>query len=159
MELEQTLSSKPIWLSYGCQKVIQNAANLFEFAQENLSLPLEKANLSRRIFLKEEVKGNRVIHSVLASRESKRLQVLSCYCDCCLEEDYENCVKEAFVKPWEEHILELEAPERKVTRNDVGKMRGGLLDLIAKNSTVAIAAADVGEIITFLKSSQTIPNP
>ena len=32
------------------QKVIQNAHDLFEFAQENLRLPLEKASLSQRIF-------------------------------------------------------------------------------------------------------------
>ena len=70
------------------QKVIQNAADLFEFAQENLSVPSEKANLSRRIFFYveqhdrkrpcrhfKEVKGNRAIHSILASGESKRLQL------------------------------------------------------------------------------------
>ena len=32
------------------QKVIQNARDLFEFAQENLRVPSEKASLSRRIY-------------------------------------------------------------------------------------------------------------
>ena len=41
--------------------------------------------------------------------------------------------------------MEQETPERRTTRNDVAKMREGLLDLVTKNSIVAIASGDVGE--------------
>ena len=47
--------------------------------------------------------------------------------------------------------MEQEALERRVNRNDVGVMREGLLDVIAKDSIVAIAAADVGEDYYLLK--------
>ena len=76
---------------------------------------------------------------------------LSCYCDFCQDGDYENCRNKAFVKAWDEHILEQEALERRVNRNDVDVIREGLLDVIAKDSIVAIAAADVGEDYYLLK--------
>lgn len=105
------------------QKVIQNAADLHEFAQENLQVPSEKASLRRRIFLYieqhdrdrnrrsfKEVKGNRAIHSISANGQSKHLKTreLSCYCDHCIGGDFE--IFE--IKKWEEHILEQEVPER-----------------------------------------------
>lgn len=59
------------------QKIIQNAVDLHEFAQEQLQVPSEKASLSRRIFFYveqherecprryfKEVRGNRAIHSI-----------------------------------------------------------------------------------------------
>lgn len=95
------------------QKVIQNARDLFEFAQENLRVPSEKASLSRRIFFYvehhdrnrprryfKEVKGNRAVHSILAREQSGYLQLreLSCYCDHCIANDFASCDNAPFVK-------------------------------------------------------------
>jgi len=142
------------------QKIIQNAVDLYEFAQEQLQVPSEKASLSRRIFLYveehererprryfKEVRGNRAIHSILADGQSGHLKTreLSCYCDHCIVGDFDNCDNPSYVKSWDQQIFEQEAPERRATRNDVAEMREGLLDLVTKNSIVAIASGDVGE--------------
>ena len=139
-------------------EIIQNAHDLFEFAQEKLHVPSEKASLSRRIFFYveqhdrnrprryfKEVKGNCAVHSILAREQSGYLQLreLSCYCDHCIANDFASCDNASFVKNWQEHVLELQVPERRATRNDVIEIREGLLDLVLRNSIVVIASANV----------------
>ena len=142
------------------QKIIQNAVDLYEFAQEQLQVSSERARLSRRIFFYvkqhererprcyfKDVRGNRAFHSILADGQSGRLKTreLSCYCDHCISGDFDNCDNPLYIKRWDQQILEQETPERRATRNDVAEMREGLLDLVTKNSIVAIASGDVGE--------------
>ena len=142
------------------QAVIQNAADLYQFAQEKLKVPSGKASLSQRVFFYvgehererprryfKEIRGNRAIHSILANGQSEHLKLreLSCYCDNCIGGHFDDCENALYVESWEEQILEQEASQRRATRNDVVEMREGLLDLVSKNSTVAIASGDVGE--------------
>ena len=120
------------------QKIIQNAVDLYEFAQEQLQVPSERASLSCRIFLYvaqhererprryfKEVRGNCAIHSILADGRSRHLKTreTSCYCDHCIAGDFDNCDNPLYVKGWEKQILEQETPERRATRNDVAEMR------------------------------------
>ena len=141
-------------------KIIQNAVDLYEFAQEQLQVPLEKASLSRRNFFYveqhererprryfKEVSGYRAIYSILAHGQSEHLKTrdLSCYCDHCIAGDFDNCDNPVYVKGWDQQILEQEAPERRATRNDVAEVREELLDLVTKNCIVAIASGDVGD--------------
>lgn len=124
------------------------------------NMPSEKASLSRRIFLYveehereqppryfKEVGGNSAIHSILADgqRGHFKTRELSCYCDHCIVGDFDNCDNSSYVKSWDQQIFEQEAPERRATRNDVAEMREGLLDLLTKNSIVAVASGYVGE--------------
>lgn len=92
----------------------------------------------------KEIKGNRAIHSILARGQGRHLETryLSCYCEHCLIGDYDHCVNAAHVNAWQEHVLQLEAPERRSTRADVSEIREGIVDLITKDSTVAIASGD-----------------
>ena len=121
---------------------------------------MEKASLSHRIFLYAEeherehprryfkkVGGNHAIHSILADGQSGHLntQELSCYCDHCIVADFDNSDNLSYVKSLDQQIFEQEAPERRATRNDIAEMREGLLDLVTRNSIVAIASGDVGE--------------
>ena len=139
------------------QHIIQNASDLYNFANDNLQLPLAGASLSRRVFFYvensdrnrphrqfKEIKGNRAIHSILACGQGRHLEIrdLSCYCEQCLIGDYDQCVNTAHVNAWQEHVLELEAPERRATRADVSEVREGIVDLMTKDSTVAIASGD-----------------
>ena len=85
------------------QQVIQNAHDLYSFAQGNMLTPVSGGNLSRRVFYVEasdrngprrhfeEIKGNRAIHSILARGQGGQLEVrdLSCYYDNCIHENYE----------------------------------------------------------------------
>ena len=99
------------------QTIIQNVADLYKFADENLKVPREKATLSRRVFFYvpenernrprrhfTEIKGNRSVHSILARGQSRKLEIreLSCYCSSCIEQDFDNCGNKEVVKPWEE---------------------------------------------------------
>ena len=52
------------------------------------------------------------------------------------------CVNAAHVNAWQKHILELEAPERRATHADISELREGIVGLITKDSTVAIASGD-----------------
>ena len=128
--------------------IIQNASNLYNFTNDNLQLPLAGVSLSRRVFRPhcqfKEIKGNRAIHSIFARSWGQHLEIkdLSCYCEQCLIDDYDHCVNTAHVNTWEEQILELEAPERRATCADVSKIREGIVDLITKDSTVAIVSGD-----------------
>ena len=105
------------------QHIIQNASDLYNFANDNLQLPLAGVSLSRRVFFYvensdrnrphrqfKEVKGNRAIHSILARGQGRHLEIrdLSCYCEQCLIGDYDHCVNTAHVNAWQEHVLELE---------------------------------------------------
>ena len=148
------------------QHIIQNASNLYNFANDNLQLPLAGASLSRRVFFYvensdrnrphhqfKEIKGNRAIHSILACGQGRHLEIrdLSCYCEQCLIGDYDQCVNTAHVNAWQEHVLELEAPESRATRADVSEVREGIVDLITKDSTVAIASGDASADYYLLK--------
>ena len=157
------------------QQVIQNAKDLFNFAQENMQLPLPGVSLSRRIFFYvethdrdrphrqfKEIKGNRSIHSILADGQGGNLKVrgLSCYCDFCLRNEFEHCSNTARIKGWENQILESETVDRRVTRADASEIREGILDLITRESTVAIASGDASQDYYLLKvvSFRTIGN-
>ena len=92
--------------------IIQNAQDLFKFAENNLKTPAplryqsENVQLKRRVFFYvenvnrdrcrryfKEVKGNQSIHSVLSGNNSCQIQTqqLSCYCENCIEENYDAC--------------------------------------------------------------------
>ena len=142
---------------FGYPTIIQNATDLYNFAHDNLQLPLAGVSLGRRVFfyveesdrnrphrLFKEIKGNRAIHSILARGQGRHLEIrdLSCYCEQCLKDDYDHCVNSAHVNAWQKHVLESEAPERRATRADISEIREGILDLVTKDSTVAIASGD-----------------
>ena len=95
------------------KQVIQNAHDLCSFAQGNMLTPVSGRSLSRRVFFYleasdrnrtrrhfKEIKGNRAIYSILARGQGGQLEVrdLSCYCDNCIHENYEQCVNTAHVK-------------------------------------------------------------
>ena len=71
---------------------------------------------------------------------------LSCYCD-----NYEQCVNTAHVKKWESQVLEAENTNWRATRADVTDFRESILDLLSKNSTVAIASGDASDDYYLLK--------
>ena len=153
------------------QVIIRNAADLYEFCVENLQQPAqsryqsENVNLKRRIFFYveqtnrerrtryfKEVKGNRSIHSIETGESGRKLRVrkLSCYCDGCMENGV--CSNVDYVDVWEEVEMDHEAQmERRSTRADEQLQREQIQDLVAKDSTVAIAAADRGEDYYLLK--------
>ena len=148
------------------QQVIQNAHDLYTFAQGNMLTPVSGGSLSRRVFFYveasdrnrprrhfKEIKGNRAIHSILARGQGGQLEVrdLSCYCDNCINENYEQCVNTAHVKKWENQVLEVENTNRRATRADVTDFRESIVDLVSKNSTVAIASGDASDDYYLLK--------
>ena len=132
------------------QVIIQNASDLYDYTKENLNKPSttryksQSVGLKRRIlFYVEEhqrnrrfkqIKGSRQIYSILATNESaeSRLKTrrLSCYCDQCLDCDYEVCENRDFVDEWEEINIEPEGTARRITRTEVEEQRGGIRDLI-----------------------------
>ena len=154
--------------------IIQNAEDLFKFAENNLKAPApshyqsENVQLKRRIFFYvdkvnrdrrgryfKEVKGNRAIHSVLSGSNSCsiRTRQLSCYCENCIEEDYEACQNADFVSAWQTVQLETETLQqnRVTTRSDASENVSSVKELLAKNTVVAIASGDPGEEYYLLK--------
>lgn len=154
--------------------IIQSARDLYDFAQRNMKDPApsryqsESVALERRIFfyvdkvnrdrpyrLFTEIRGNRSIHSVLSSGESNSLDVrqLSCYCNHCIDGDYNECDNQWYVDSWE--AIEIE-PERgyghqRATRAEIQEQREGIKDLISKDAVVAIASGDPGEEYYLMK--------
>lgn len=159
------------------QVVVQNACDLFDYANENLTKPSssryksQSVGLKRRIFFYVEqhhsnrrnrrfkpIKGSRQIHSILATEESAGSQIktrlLSCYCDCCLDGNYDACENRDFVDEWEEDSIEHEETARRITRAEVQDQRDGIKDLISEGSFVAIASGDPGEDYYLLEISE-----
>lgn len=90
--------------------------------------------------------GNRPIHSIVTGETGPKLQVrkLSCYCDGCLDGSSQ-CSNVEYVGAWEEMELQHEVqPDSRSTRADEQLQREQMQDLVTKDSTVAIAAADRG---------------
>ncbi len=71
---------------------------------------------------------------------------LSCYCDACLDCQYESCENSAYVGKWEEQELERKDGHHPtvVTRSDVSATLEVIKDLATKDAIVAIASADKG---------------
>ena len=155
------------------QEVIQNAKDLFKFAEKNLKTPApsryqsENVHLKRRIFFYveqvnrdrrrryfKEVKGNRAIHSVLSGTTSCciRTRQLSCYCENCIEEEYEACKNSDYVSAWQTVQLESEIQQQaRVTRSETVENLSSIKDLLTKDAVVAIASGDPGEDYYLLK--------
>lgn len=138
------LKSKADMVVIWRQQVIQNAHDLYSFVQRNMLTPVFGGSLSRRVFFYiaasngnrprhhfKEIKGNQAIHSILARGQGGQLEVrdLSCYCDNCIHENYEQCVNTAHVKKWESQVLEPEDTNWRATRADVTDFRESILDL------------------------------
>ena len=109
--------------------VIQNAKELYDFAESNMKDPApsqyqsENVHVKQRIFFYDddilhnrrnryfkEIKGNRSIHVVMSIDGGCTIssRQLSCYCNTCLDFSYEGCEKLAFVVEWEEQKLQRE---------------------------------------------------
>ena len=154
--------------------IIQNAKDLFKFAQDNLKTPapsryqsenvqlktqvffyVEKVNRDRRERYFKEVKGNRSIHSVLSGNNSCQIQThqLSSYCENCIEENYDACKNGDYVSAWQSDQLETETPQqsRATTRSETSETLNSIKDLLSKNTVVAIASGDPGEEYYLLK--------
>ena len=138
--------------------IIQNAEDLLKFAENNLKTPApsryqsENVQLKRRIFFYvdkvnrdrrgryfKEVKGNRGIHSVLSGSNSCSIRTpqLSCYCENCIEEDYEACQNGDYVSDWQTVLMETETLQqnRVTTRSDASENVSSVKELLAKNTT------------------------
>lgn len=126
------------------QEVFQNAHDLYSFVQRNMLTPVFGGSLGHRVFFYIEasnrsrprrhfkkIKGNRAIHSILARGQDGQLEVqdLSCYCDNCIHENYEQYVNTAHMKKWESQVLEAENTNCRATRADVADFRESTLDL------------------------------
>ena len=152
---------------------IQTAKDFYEHLEANFkhpaapSFPSRSVKLAKREFFYlentdrnrggrsfKEVKGNRDIHSVRAGEQPGSLCVrhLSCYCDNCLDGNYQRCSNKDYVDNWTAVDAQLETlPERRITRSETTEDREDLKSLVFKNSTIAIAAADRGEDYYLLK--------
>lgn len=156
------------------EAIIQNAKDLFDFAETNLRSPTstrfqsQVVKLKRRVFfynsehererpyrLFKEVRNNRNIHSILADGPVKTLKTrhLSCYCEKCLKTRYDECANKLHVEPWVRIEIETERVERRATRSDTNVQQERIVDLITSNSTVAIASGDVDEDYYLFKVS------
>ena len=73
--------------------------------------------------------------------------VVSCYCDACLDFQYDQCENSLYVDNWEEQELEREHGHQPsvVTRGDVSDALEGIKQLATKGAIVATASADRGE--------------
>ena len=149
------------------QVVIRDANELYDFAKNTMKEPVpsryqsESVKLKQRIFFCDdnilrnrrdryfkEIKGNRSIHEVMSTDGGCSLssRQLSCYCDACLDCQYESCENSAYVGKWEEQELEREDGRHPtvVTRSDVSATLEVIKDLATKDAIVAIASADRG---------------
>ena len=156
------------------QVVIQNAHDLYNYAKENLTEPSstryksQSVGLKRRLFFYVEqhrrnrhgrrfkqIKGSRQIHSIMATEDRPGLKIksrlLSCYCDSCIDGEYEDCLNQDWIQPWEDIELEADGISRRVTRGEIGEQRTAVKDLITEGSVVAIASGDPGEDYYLLK--------
>ena len=156
------------------EAVIQNARDLFDFAEANLTLPLstrfqsQVVKLKRRVFffffvtehdrdrpfrMFKEVRNNHTIHSILANGPARSLQIrkLLCHCESCLLTEYQDCKNKSFVENWEPIVLECERVERRATHADIIEQQERIIELISSNSTVAIASGDVDEDYYFFR--------
>ena len=95
-----------------------------------------------------EIKGNGSIHAVMSTDGSCSLSSrrLSCYCDACLDCQYDDCENSAYVDGWEEQRLEREGGHQPtvVTRGDFSTTLEAIKHLATKGSIVAIVSADRG---------------
>ena len=155
-------------------EIIQNARDLFDYAERNLKEPApsryqsENVTLKRRIFfyvdkvnrdrpyrLFTEVKGNRSIHSIISTCESNSLDVrqLSCYCNHCIDGDYSECEDKEHLDDWETIEIQQEKGygHQRATRGDIQEQREGIKDLVTKDALIAIASGDPGVEYYLLK--------
>ena len=156
------------------QVVIQNAHDLYSYAKENLSEPSstrykwQSIGLKRRIFNYVEqhrrnrpgrrfkpIKGSRQIHSIMATDDLNGLEIksrlLSCYCDSCMDGEYEHCQNHKWVDSCEDIEMEQEGIVRRVTRSGTEGEQATIKDLITEGYIVAIASGDHGEDYYLLK--------
>ena len=116
---QTTVSTGPMKM-FRLEHETMNAEELFKFAKNKLNLKTpassryqsENVQLKRRIFFYvdkvnrdrcgryfKEVKGNRAIPSVLSGSNSCSIRTcqLACYCENCIEADYEACQNTDYV--------------------------------------------------------------
>ena len=128
------------------QVVIQNANDLYGFAEKNLKEPApscyqsENVALKRRLFfyvdsvnrdrphrLFTDVKDNRAIHSILTSGNGNSLDTrqLSCYCSNCIDGNYDVCEDKEYVDEWESIEVGQERGygQQRATRADIEEKR------------------------------------
>ena len=140
------------------QVVIRKAKELYEFAESTMKDPHDTslrvlrlngvyflgrrytAQQKRSVFQISEGKQYVVVRSISTRR-------LSCYCDACLDFQYDQCGNSLYVDNWEEQELEQEHGHQPsvVTRGDVSDALEGIKQLATKGAIVAIASADRGE--------------
>lgn len=78
-------------------------------------------------------------------------RLLSCYCDSCMDGEYEHCQNREWVDSWEDIEMEQEGIVRRVTRNGTEGEQASIKDLITEGYIVAIASGDPGEDYYLLK--------
>ena len=77
---------------------------------------------------------------------------LSCYCENCIEEEYEACKNSDYISAWQTVQLEPESRQQtRVTRSEAVENLSSIKDLLTKDTVVAIASGDPGQDYYFLK--------
>lgn len=121
---------------------------------------MEKVGRDRRRRYFKKVKGNQAICSVLSGSNSCSIQTrhLSCYCESCVEEEYEACKNADHVSAWQTVELETESRQHnKETRSEAFKNLNPITDLLTKGAIVASASGDPGEEYYLLKIIENGP--
>ena len=115
-----SISEKNRWLYL--QVIIRNAKELYKFAENTIKEPApsryqsECVKVKCRIFFYDDnilhnrrdrffvEIGNRAIHAITSTDGgcSVSSRQLSCYCDACLDCQYESCKNSAHVDEWED---------------------------------------------------------
>ena len=133
------------------QVVIRNAKELYEFAESTMKNPArsryqsESVKVKRCIFLRRQYTAQQK-RSVFQRSEGKQIhpcsrvnrrglyyqyEALSCYCDACLDFQYDHCENSLYVDNWKEQELEREYGYQPsaVTRGDVSDALEGIKQL------------------------------
>lgn len=162
------------------QACIQDAKDLYDFAQKEFQNPApsryqsDNVKLKRRVYfyvdsvdrnrpyrLFKEVEGNRKIHSITSQRDSGNLKTrsISCYCSSCLKQQYNTCENKDYVSQWSLQKMEPEKSygDERITRARFEEQTIQIADLTCKGCTVAIASADQGEDYYLFKLSEDGP--
>lgn len=140
-------------------------ANFSEPSSSSFSSPKNSVDLKRRVFFYipasgpqsvprnrpdgnfKTLKGIRQLHSMRACSEQLKIYTRerACYCFSCLEEEYNDCENQQWVKQWKETQIEREGSAA-LTRSteDAGDIEHSvhLAELAGKGSVVTIAADD-----------------
>lgn len=148
--------------------VIQSSLDLYNFAENSLREPSQSVYQSHNVRLKrqvffhveeilhdrsnrlfKEVKGIRSIHSVLSDKENLKISTrkLTCYCRCCLSEDYSNCLRKDYVSCWTTFQMEHEQHGRRSTRSTPVEEEESehIYDIVFIDAVVSIASGDKGK--------------